>query len=408
MNKKRLTKNKDYSALCADKKTFFSEKEIIFRSRGRAKVFTLSSRLQVFVLALLFFLAAGSYYSYHLYDISGSIISDKDKELDETRDAYVNLMSDVLALHKKIGDVVDAGGKKNAGARELKEYKRQALLLEDKFKQLTVEKAWASDDKINEKMTLSEAILQRDIAASERDELKKQMKAMESIIDDIKAAEMEVLEKVEAISSREVGKIKSAFTSINVPLKKKGLYFNALANKKKNAKGGTYIQAPQTKLEDKRLNAKISKIYKDLEDLNYYREVVKYVPMGKPVWSYWLTSQYGTRSDPFNGRRASHKGVDLASRTGNIIKVKAHGKVTRAEYTSGYGNLIVIDHGNGFQTKYGHLNKIYVKKGQRVTFDQEIGEVGSTGRSTGPHLHYEVLFNGKDVDPLPFIKAKIS
>lgn len=161
-------------------------------------------------------------------------------------------------------------------------------------------------------------------------------------------------------------------------------------------------------VKDKELDDKISKIFESYDDLEYYREVVQYIPIGKPVWSYWVTSQYGSRSDPFNGKRARHKGMDLASRTGNKIKVKAKGKVTRAEYAGGYGNLVVVDHGNGFQTKYAHMNKIYVKKGQYVEYDETLGEVGTTGRSTGPHLHYEVLYMGKNVDPMPFLKAKIS
>lgn len=115
-------------------------------------------------------------------------------------------------------------------------------------------------------------------------------------------------------------------------------------------------------VKDKELDDKISKIFESYDDLEYYKEVVQYIPIGKPVWSYWVTSQYGSRSDPFNGKRARHKGMDLASRTGNKIKVKAKGKVTRAEYAGGYGNLVVVDHGNGFQTKYAHMNKIYVKK----------------------------------------------
>ena len=83
------------------------------------------------------------------------------------------------------------------------------------------------------------------------------------------------------------------------------------------------------------------------------------------------------------------------------------GRAIRAEYAGAYGNLVVVDHGNGFQTKYAHLNKIYVKKGDRLEINDTVGEVGSTGRSTGPHLHYEVLYKGVNVDPLPFLKAKI-
>ena len=98
----------------------------------------------------------------------------------------------------------------------------------------------------------------------------------------------------------------------------------------------------------------------------------------------------------------------MASRTGNKIQIKAPGKVARAEFVNGYGNLVVVDHGYGFSTKYAHLNKIYVKKGQNVKYNETIGEVGSTGRSTGPHLHYEVLYMGVSVNPMPFLKAKAS
>ena len=219
---------------------------------------------------------------------------------------------------------------------------------------------------------------------------------------------MEVLKKVQTIADKEVSKVKSAFNVINVPLKRKGLYFNALANSKKGSKGGLYVPDRKHEVRDKKIDKKISKIFESVDDLEYYREVIKTVPIGKPVWSYWVTSQYGRRSDPFNKKAASHKGVDLASRTGNKIKVKAKGKVIKAGMAGGYGNLVVIDHGNGFQTKYAHLNKIYVKKGDYLEYDDTIGEVGTTGRSTGPHLHYEVIYMGKDVDPMPFIKAKIS
>ena len=90
---------------------------------------------------------------------------------------------------------------------------------------------------------------------------------------------------------------------------------------------------------------------------------------------------------------------------GNIIKVMADGKVVKNEWVNGYGNFIEIDHGNGFKTKYAHLNKSYVTRGQTVKQGEKIAEVGSTGRSTGPHLHYEVLYNGVNVDPMAFITA---
>ena len=117
---------------------------------------------------------------------------------------------------------------------------------------------------------------------------------------------------------------------------------------------------------------------------------MKKIPLGKPVWSYWLSSPFGKRSDPFNSKSARHKGVDLASNKGNKVKTMADGIVTKSGWGNGYGKIVEIDHGNGFKTKYAHLNAIYVKKGATVTNGQAIGEVASTGRSTGPHLHFEI------------------
>lgn len=405
---KKTGKNKksEYNPQFREKKTLFADKEIIFRSQNRAKVLTISSKAQVIFLGLLLLIGIWSFYSYHIYNKSGIIISVKDRELESTRDAYVDLMGDFMSLQKNITGMLANLGNKGP-KQDIEKYKRQATAVEDKIKQIAAEREWASTEKLEEKITLSEAVLQRDIATSERDELKKQMNAMEDIIDELKEAEMEVLEKVSKISSREVGKIKGAFSEINVPLKKNGLYFNPLANRK-NGKGGLFVPEPRPQIRDKQINAKIEAIFNDVEDLDYYKEVAQYVPLGKPVWSYWVTSPYGGRPDPFNKKKARHKGVDLASRTGNKIKSMAKGKVTRAEYAGGYGNLVVVDHGNGFVTKYGHMNKIYVKKGQYVDVEDVLGEVGSTGRSTGPHLHYEVLFQGRNVDPMPFVKAKIS
>lgn len=388
-----------------EKQPLFSTKEIIFRSQGRAKVLRISSRVQVIFLTFILCIACWSFYSYHMYHKSGRILKDKDIELVETRDAYVDLMTDFMALHKNIGAMLNSlDSKKN---KDIEKYRKQALLVEDKIKQITSKKDWVNAEAVGEKASLTEALLQRDLAAAERDELRDQIDDLEEKIDELKAAELEVMEKIKSLSSKELKKIKGVFSDINKPLKRQGLYFNPLANsKKKNAKGGPYI--PQkSKVKDKKLNDKVSAIFQNVDDTLYYKEVAKSVPIGKPVWSYWVTSQYGKRTDPFKKTKATHKGVDLASRTGNKISIRAKGKVTRAEYAGGYGNLVVVDHGNGFQTKYAHLHKIYVKKGAYLEIGDTIGEVGTTGRSTGPHLHYEILFQGRDVDPLPFIKAKI-
>ena len=199
--------------------------------------------------------------------------------------------------------------------------------------------------------------------------------------------------------------MKRALNEVNQALKEKGLYFNSLSHKRSS--GGPYIPNSPVLHQDKELNDKITAIFENMEDIDYYKQVVEKTPIGKPVWSYWVTSKFGIRLDPFKKSKATHKGVDLASMSGNKIRVQAKGKVTRAEYTSGYGNLVEVDHGNGFKTRYAHMKTIYVQKGEELEKNTAVGEVGSTGRSTGPHLHYEVIYRGVRVDPMPFMQAKL-
>ena len=130
------------------------------------------------------------------------------------------------------------------------------------------------------------------------------------------------------------------------------------------------------------------------------------IPSEKPVRTAEFTSGYGTRTDPFRGGAARHQGIDLAAPIGTPIYATADGTVGEAGYNSGgYGNLIKLDHGRGIETRYGHLSRILVSPGQRIARGQLIGHMGSTGRSTGSHLHYEVRIDGRAVNPIPFMKS---
>jgi len=130
------------------------------------------------------------------------------------------------------------------------------------------------------------------------------------------------------------------------------------------------------------------------------------VPSDKPVKTAAFTSGYGVRSDPFGRGAAMHGGIDLAGPSGTPIYATADGTVGRAGWNSGgYGNLVEVEHGRGIQTRYGHLSQILVSPGQDVKRGQLIARMGSTGRSTGSHLHYEVRIEGRPVNPIPFMKS---
>jgi murein DD-endopeptidase MepM/ murein hydrolase activator NlpD len=129
------------------------------------------------------------------------------------------------------------------------------------------------------------------------------------------------------------------------------------------------------------------------------------IPSLKPVSGTNFTSGFGVRSDPFQGRAAMHAGVDLAGPLGTPIYATADGYVGRSEWAGGYGNLVELNHGRGIQTRYGHLSRSLVKPGEQVKRGQLIAYMGSTGRSTGSHLHYEVRIDGKAVNPIPFLQG---
>ena len=127
------------------------------------------------------------------------------------------------------------------------------------------------------------------------------------------------------------------------------------------------------------------------------------MPSGKPIAEGWLSSRYGKRSDPFTGKQVFHKGLDFAGRKGADVLAVGDGVVSWSGKSSGYGNLIEINHGNGYVTRYGHNQHHLVEVGDTVKKGQQVAMMGSTGRSTGPHVHFEVLHNGKRVNPAKYI-----
>lgn len=395
-----------------EKKPFLADKEIIFRSGGRAKVFNISHRLQVFALVLMAAVFCWSGYNYHFYHTSAKIIHRKNKELGRTRDAYVDLMTDVAALQNNLKDVVSSMDNMDSDIDEVKNYKEQMQNVEDKIRQIADTEAWIDADKVEEKVTKKEALIQKDLALKENDVLREKigqlslsLRNLQETVQGLEAAEMAILEKIGKLSGQEIDQIKASLSQINNSLKVQKKYFNPLANIKSGS-GGPYIPLPGVHLSEP-LNDKLSETFQKIDMLDAYKSSIAGLPLGAPVYNYRISSYFGKRSDPFKTKLAYHKGLDMSASVGTRVSTMAAGKVITAEYQSnGYGNVVEIKHKDGFLTKYAHLNKIYVQKGDYVTYKQAIGEVGRTGRATGSHLHYEVLYGGTNVNPLTFVNIR--
>jgi len=146
-----------------------------------------------------------------------------------------------------------------------------------------------------------------------------------------------------------------------------------------------------------------SNLFSSLQRMDGNAKSTAYIPSGRPVQKLSLTSNFGVRSDPFNGGARMHKGVDIPGPVGTPIYATADGIVNRSGWASGYGNLVQISHGHGMETRYGHMSKVLVAANSYVRRGQVIGLMGSTGRSTGSHLHYEVRVDGQAINPIPFV-----
>ncbi len=159
---------------------------------------------------------------------------------------------------------------------------------------------------------------------------------------------------------------------------------------------------------------KIAQITKELNDQTKQFDILENLlldaqltqnitPTGKPAEKGFISSYFGTRKDPFTGKKKMHKGIDMAGKSGSNVVATADGIVTLIKIQSGYGQVVDIDHGYGLSTRYGHNKSILVEVGDIIKQGQTIATMGSTGRSTGPHVHYEVLKNGKPVNPGKYI-----
>jgi murein DD-endopeptidase MepM/ murein hydrolase activator NlpD len=169
--------------------------------------------------------------------------------------------------------------------------------------------------------------------------------------------------------------------------------------------GGPYIPVMLRK-DAGAFERQLYRVHVTRADVERLTRTMAAVPVRKPIMGEIdLSSGFGVRPDPFLGRPAMHSGLDFRSESGDPVRATANGTVESAGWSGGYGNMIEVDHGNGFATRYGHLSKIEVKVGQQIKIGQVIGRVGSTGRSTGPHLHYETRIDGDAVDPQKFLRA---
>ncbi len=201
------------------------------------------------------------------------------------------------------------------------------------------------------------------------------------------------LDAITISAKRDTKKIRKATATLGFDL--------ASMSKASASQGGPFVPIAANTSFDLRL----TRAEEAVDQLAETKALARLLPIATPLYSGKITSHFGPRVDPFLGRPAMHTGIDFKARTGAPVIATAPGKVTYAGWKGGYGKTVEIEHKGGVRTRYAHLSRIQVKKGAEVKTGAVIGKVGSTGRSTGPHLHYETRVNGKATNPNKFIRA---
>lgn len=213
-----------------------------------------------------------------------------------------------------------------------------------------------------------------------------------------------MLASLNRIESEQIGRIASLTTGANSKadamadiIRSTGLKIDDKAD---DAVGGPYVEAASNPFQ-----AQLANLDSALDRLETVRGAAERLPLGNPAPGRDITSRFGNRMDPFLGRLALHTGIDFRAETGANVRSTGAGTVSFAGYSGGYGNMVEIDHGKGVTTRYGHLSQISVRTGEKIELGETVGKAGSTGRSTGPHVHYEVRLNDEPVDPMRFLVA---
>ncbi len=217
----------------------------------------------------------------------------------------------------------------------------------------------------------------------------------------IEREQMTQLQQLTSAADDKAGAIEDILRGSGVNVESAEKTQMATATETEDAVGGPFIEPQPTD----RFEASIDDLDVALKRLDAARGIATVLPFANPAPQKIITSRFGNRTDPFLGRLAMHSGIDFRFESGERVHCSGGGVVTVAGPSGGYGNMVEVDHGNGLATRYGHMQRILVKVGDKVDPGDVVGLAGSTGRSTGTHLHCEVRRNGQALDPMSFLNA---
>ena len=447
---------------------FFPEKQLIVRSGERMRTLRLSTNRQAILVTLGLAVGTWTLFSSGLAMNHGERIRAKNVEIKDARVGYEQLLAQVsiykervsdltndlernygrsLALIEKESDIIKqkaaelGQGPKKASLVSKLTFRAKEMLSPDaaniasggsdldlalgkakldrghtdeERKNLLAELADLEDSMVDvvghhqktpfiatDSLELRQVVLQRDLAVSEREGLTQRVSSLENTIREMESNELLLYHRFSEVAENKIAGIENSLSIT-------GLDIDLLVKRQKGTfpgQGGPFLPITKAAQDLGPLQESLNLLNANVDHLQDLQRLIIKLPIDTPVKNFELTSSFGVRKDPFTGQMAQHLGLDMGVSYKTTVSSPGEGKVIRVGFDGSYGRMAEIDHGMGLITRYAHLARAMVKEGDKVVRGTEVGQAGCSGRCSGPHLHYEVIYNGQHVNPLKFLKA---
>ena len=411
----------------------FPERQFHLRTRGKVSFARFTQRAQILVACALLLAGGWTVFTTITYVRHDAVLSAKNNEIAKSRFAYRNLLGEVTDYQKKFITITSdlennhalmlglveknatlqqnltsvskqltftkSERKKVTDARE--ELKEELVGIEERMRKMASRNFSLTDNLNTIEADLQSALVERNQALFEGTRMRRRIKNLEVRLTDLQETEELAVQRLTNSTATYIGTMEKVVKLAGLDLKRllKG------HNHKPSGQGGPFFAISPDDLPGSQLKANLINLDTQLSRWEALQGAMQRIPLAPPLNSFYITSKFGKRRDPINRRWAAHYGIDMGNGFKSAVYATAPGVVTYAGWKGKYGKLVEIDHGAGLKTRYGHLNRFFVKKGEKVKFHKKIGLLGSTGRSTGAHLHYEVVFRGRAKNPMKFIRA---
>jgi murein DD-endopeptidase MepM/ murein hydrolase activator NlpD len=320
--------------------------------------------------------------------------------LDQSRQSNGNLAGQVADL---TGRLTDLQRDHEAATAQVTALNAQVASLQGELQVAQASNADLSRQVAQTKLALSTVINQRNALQLGRSDLGR---TIDELRDKVASVQESQANFVASVTER----TRNSLEEMEKTLEMTGLNVEGMISAAEQSgigKGGPFIPDPATGADEteQKLLANVATLDDEVARWEKMQVVLRSVPLAAPVDHYYISSGFGARVDPFNGARARHEGLDMVGTLRSDVLATAPGTVVSAGWKGNYGRVVEIDHGLGIHTLYAHLDSVAVKVGDVVDYRQLVGKLGSSGRSSGPHCHYEVRYNDKPLDPMGFLKA---